>query len=307
MSGLNNGSDGVGWKDVGLQEVIAGEVQGGIEGGELLSALGVSLTDVHNHAQQWIAAALSNDSIHTNEYVFRLAYGNIPEHHKILEQIFVAIERGDWINKTLLVEVLQATEETKSYEATAGKALECLFWMEKIGQHKEHSTYMEAVNTVKQFLPEALKIKANHAYDYIMNWRTRDFEPAKKTIENTARDSYFQAVKNNASQTFISNILPQANKESSLLERSMMEEIDWIGLSYGMQKPTFSFAGTKALQQNPDYHTQYLIPHPEKPFDWLDGYIARERVNPQGVMVEINQRLEEIRLAEVEANWQIRH
>jgi len=52
--------------------------------------------------------------------------------------------------------------------------------MEKVGQHTEYEVYIQAVNIVKQFLSQALKIRSTLAHDYIMNWRAESFEPAKK-------------------------------------------------------------------------------------------------------------------------------
>lgn len=122
----------------------------------------------------------------------------------------------------------------------------------------------------------------------------------KKKIEEQTRELFFT----NPSTWNI--IRDNGNKEVSKLEESMKAKIDWVGLSYGMQKPVFSFNEVKALRGNIDFKPDLII-SPEAPYDLFDACIHEERTKPNGLMTAINQLLNEIQLAQTEAAQQTLH
>ena len=309
MSGLNDGSNdrenGAGWEDIGLYQAGVDTSDTSIEGGELLSALEAGIAHTTEKVTGQVGVSTTHlwdqrSSPRIPQNVSRLApYGeNIPAHHQTLEQVFTMIEWENWDNEIiqkLLQEVIKTTEETKSYQATAEKALECLFWMEVRGC-KNHTIYMEAVRVLKTFLPKAFDKKAIEAYDETIHWDVIKAATTKEIGDKARREG------------FNGNV--STDKQKAILKRAKEKidnlKIDYTGLKWGFFKHQFSYEQLEALK-NSGHFDENKMPLLQFPYTenviW-DSYIGKMRDAKWGIMDQIRTQMSEMEKLTAEAAWE---
>jgi hypothetical protein len=198
----------------------------------------------------------------------------------------------DEVIQKLLQEVMKTTAETRSYEATAEKALECLFWMEAKGC-KNHSIYMSAVNVVREFFYKAAEEKARIAYSQEIKGSVESTRE-KEAIQTAALEVYNQSIKENG----ISESDARVTYFKTLSEK-IQGTIDLKYLTWGLDNNVFKYEEIALLEKERSLDCRaiiyYLREHPAITFD---QYITTKR---EAKMPEIRNQITEAKALEEES------